>query len=109
MLNPLAYRVLLMLPNIYRLWGRARLEHLQPWVKKWATEDTLAGVEGKGPAGAAYTTALLVEYCSLKKIPFSGGAADIHKCFHQIQRPYFKNCWKKLGCPQESSGHARIS
>ena len=28
LLNPLAYRVLLMLPYIYRLWGRARLEHL---------------------------------------------------------------------------------
>ncbi len=29
-LNPLAYRVLLMLPSAYRLWTRTRLRHMQP-------------------------------------------------------------------------------
>ena len=29
--NPLAYRVLLMLPAVYRMWARTRLAHLQHW------------------------------------------------------------------------------
>ena len=32
MLNPLAYKVLLMLPSTYRIWSKTRLRHLQPWV-----------------------------------------------------------------------------
>ena len=32
LLNPEAYRVLLMLPAVYRLWARTRLKHLEPWV-----------------------------------------------------------------------------
>ena len=35
LLNPLAYRVLLMMPYVYTLWGRARNEHLRPWVEEW--------------------------------------------------------------------------
>ena len=61
-LNPLAYRVLLMLPSIYRLWGRARLDHMQPWVAEWTTPEMFAGVEGQGAEEAAYSTALLVEH-----------------------------------------------
>ena len=34
-MEPLNYRVLLMLPTIYRLWTRVRLSHLQPWIAKW--------------------------------------------------------------------------
>jgi hypothetical protein len=87
LLNPLAYRCLLMMPYVYRLWGRVRLEHLQPWVEEWATDEMYAGIEGRGAADAAYTTALILEYCKLTKTPYSGGAADILKCFDQIQRP----------------------
>ena len=35
-LNPLAYRVLLMLPAIYRMWSKTRLRHLAPWIAEWA-------------------------------------------------------------------------
>ena len=77
-LNPLAYRVLLMLPAIYRLWGRTRLAHLQPWVAEWATPDMYAGTEGQGAEEAAYRTALLIEHCRLTGQEFTGGAADIY-------------------------------
>ena len=51
-------------------------------------------------ADVAYTKALLVEYCSLKKIPFSGGAAsDIYKCFDQIQRPLRFKLLEEAGMP----------
>ena len=31
-LEPLGYRVLLMLPVVYRMWAKVRLAHLQPWI-----------------------------------------------------------------------------
>ena len=30
--DPLAYRVLLMMPAVYRLWARTRLQHMGPWI-----------------------------------------------------------------------------
>ena len=88
-----------MMPYIYRLWGRVRLEHLQPWVEEWATEEMYAGIEGRGAVDAAYTTALILEYCKLTKTPYSGGAADILKCFDQIQRPLLYKLLEKAGMP----------
>ena len=57
-LNPAAYRVLLMLPAVYRLWARTRLAHLQPWVEQWSLPEMFAGIEGQGAEEAAYSTAL---------------------------------------------------
>ena len=33
--NPLAFRVLLILPTLYRRWASMRLATLAPWIKKW--------------------------------------------------------------------------
>ena len=57
-LDPLAYRVLLMLATAYRTWAKIRLEHLQPWISTWALEEIYAGVEGQGAGDAAYATAV---------------------------------------------------
>ena len=84
--NPLAYRVLLMLPAIYRLWGRTRLAHLQPWVAEWTTPEMFAGVEGQGAEEAAYSTALFLEHCHMHNKAFTGGAADLFNFFDQVQR-----------------------
>ena len=46
-LNTLAYRVLLMLPAIYRMWSKNRLRHLQPWIAEWTLPEMYAGVEGR--------------------------------------------------------------
>ena len=76
-LDPLEYRVLLMLPAVYRLWSKTRLRHLQPWVAAWAEPDMYAGVEGKGAEDVAYSSALLVEWCKMTGIGFTGGSADM--------------------------------
>ena len=47
-LNPLAYRVLLMLAALYRLWSKSRLRHLQPWIAEWCLDEMYACVGGKG-------------------------------------------------------------
>ena len=99
-LNPLAYPVLLMLPSAYFLWTRTRLRHMQPWVAQWATDEMFAGVEGQGAADAAYVTSLLLEHCTLHNIPFSGGAADIYKCFDQLSRPLIYDLIKAAGMPK---------
>ena len=57
--NPAAYRVLLMLSAVYRLWSKTRLLHMQPWVASWALPEMYAGIEGRGAEDAAYTTGLL--------------------------------------------------
>ena len=85
-MDPLAHRVLLMLASVYRLWGKIRLVHLQPWIETWALDAIYAGIEGQGANDAAYATAVEIEYCRVHGIEYSGGAADIYKCFDQIKR-----------------------
>ena len=51
-LNPLAYRVLLMLPAVYRLWARTRPKHLQPWIDDWAMPEMYAGIANPTPGSA---------------------------------------------------------
>ena len=41
-LNPLAYRVLLMLPAVYRMWSKTRLRHLQAWIAEWTPPEMYA-------------------------------------------------------------------
>ena len=62
-LNPLAYRVLLMLPTIYRTWAKIRLRDLKPWIAAWKLPEMYVGIEGQGAADAAYSTALQIEHC----------------------------------------------
>ena len=82
--DPLEYGVLLILPSVYRMWAKTRLRHLAPWVQEWQLDEMFAGVEGKGAADAAYTTAFRIELCKLLGEDFAGAAVDICKCFDQI-------------------------
>ena len=50
-LNPLAYRGLLILSGVYRMWSKTRLRHLQPWVESWTLPGMFAGVEGEWAGG----------------------------------------------------------
>ena len=52
-LNPLAYRLLLMLAALYRMWSKTRLRHLGPWIAEWTLPEMYAGVEGRGAQDAA--------------------------------------------------------
>ena len=106
-LNPLAYRVLLMLPVVYRMWARARLAHLQPWIAKWATPEMLAGIEGQGAEEAAIITALVLEHCRMKRQEFTSGAADVYKFFDQAQRDLLFDVLETAGMPQGVLGAYR--
>lgn len=82
----MAYRVLLILPTLYRKWAATRLQDLYPWVGTWANEFMYAGIPGLGASDGWYQTAITLEHAQLKSNPFAGGAVDIHKCFNQIYR-----------------------
>ena len=67
----------------------------------WATEEMFSGVPGQGAVDAAYMTALLVEQCMLRKEDYTGGAADVYKCFDQIQRPLMYKLLRRRGMPEK--------
>eukprot|EP00973_Karenia_brevis_P045722 6331493-Karenia_brevis.AAC.1 len=45
---PLEQRILQLMSEVYRLWAKTRLEHLQPWISKWALPEMHAGLKRKG-------------------------------------------------------------
>ena len=99
--DPLEHRVLFMPSTTYRAWAKIRLKHIQPWIEEWRLDENYSGVEGLGAADAAYETAIKLELRRLKKEDFSGGAADIFKCFDQINRPLVYKLLKKAGLPEK--------
>ena len=84
--DPLAYRVLLILPTLYRRWASTRLRAMESWIEKWAMPEMFAGIKGKGAADGWYETALEFELANMEGDHVTGAAADVHKCFDQIQR-----------------------
>lgn len=86
-LSPMAYRILLVTPSIYRFWGRMRLRHLATWSSKWYLKDMFAGVSGASALDAGYLTALEHEHHALTHTNFCGGTLDLFKCFDQVQKP----------------------
>eukprot|EP00973_Karenia_brevis_P003916 539625-Karenia_brevis.AAC.1 len=59
--DPLAWRVLWILPNLYRRWASTRLGQLQPWIEQWKLDTMHAGIPGTGAEDAWYGTALHLE------------------------------------------------
>ena len=81
------------------MWSKTRLRHMTPWISEWCLEEMFAGVEGKGAQDAAYDTALITEWCELTGTDLTGGAADIYKCFDQIDRTLLHMILKEAGMP----------
>ena len=82
----MAYRVLLILPAIYRKWAATRLHDLYPWVQTWANSHMFAGIPGLGAADGWFATAIHLEHLTTSHTAYMGGAVDIMKCFDQIHR-----------------------
>ena len=98
-MGPMDYRVLLMLSSVYRLYGKIRLPQLQPWIETWDLPEIYAGIEGKGASDAAYATAIEIEFCRMHGMNYSGGAADIYKCFDQVRREIVYKLLREAGLP----------
>ena len=61
--------------------------------------EIYAGVEGQGAADAAYETAIRMERSRLRVEVCTGGAADVYKCFGQIQRQLLYRVMKEAWMP----------
>ena len=85
--DPLAYRILMLMPVLYRKWATTRLHDLRPWVSTWQVDGIYAGVEGYGADDAWYETAIQLELYRTANTPHTGATTDIFKCFDQICRP----------------------
>ena len=97
--DPLAYRVLLILPVLYRRWASTRLNTLRPWVRSWQLDGMFAGIEGFGAEDAWWESSLQIEHCKMFNKDFSGNATDIFKCFDQRERPLIYLIAKVAGIP----------
>ena len=97
--DPLAYRVLMILPTVYRRWASTRLGDMDQWVRSWQKPTMFAGVPDAGAEDAWWTTALDLEEAHLNGTAFSGGATDIWKCFDQLNRQLLYELAKRAGMP----------
>jgi hypothetical protein len=100
-LDPMSYRVLQILPVLYRRWASMRLRDLHPWIEEWMLEAMFAGIPGQGAHDGAYAAALIMERCRVSGMPFTGGAVDICKCFDQMVRPLKNDILRQAGCPEK--------
>ena len=82
--DPLEYRVLMILPTVYRKSAKLRLSDLQPWVSQWECPEMFAGIPARGAEHAWMDTAIYAEEAMLQGIPMSAASIDILKCFDQI-------------------------
>ena len=62
-------------------------------------DEIYAGIEGQGANDAAYATAVEIVWCRLQGMDYSGGAADIYKCFGQIQMIIVYRIMEAAGMP----------
>lgn len=82
----LPFRLLTILPCVYRLWSKARLQDLQPWLRSWLSPYHHSAIAGIGAIDAWYATSIRFENAKFKREGFSGFDADIWKCFDQVRR-----------------------
>ena len=84
--DPLTWRVLLILPYLYRVWAKSRLADLEPWAAAWATPDMMALYPGTDATLAWYRSALYREQAAMQGRPYSGSCDDIWKCYDRVSR-----------------------
>eukprot|EP00969_Alexandrium_andersonii_P196411 8677403-Alexandrium_andersonii.AAC.1 len=72
----MAYRGLLILPGVYRVYMKMRLRQLRRWVKSWAPRGLYSGAAGVGAQDAWYSTALAAEEARLEGKAFSATSVD---------------------------------
>ena len=99
--DPLEYRVLKVMPVVYRRWAGVRLRHLAPWVATWQLDCMFAGVADRAADDAWYLTGLEVEMANLDHICLVGGAVDLFKCFDQLMRLIIYIVLMIAGMPDE--------
>ena len=97
--NPKAYRLLTILPVLYRRWASMRLGHIAPWTTAWGLDEIFAGVGSSGAEDAWMGFAVDLEKWQTEGTPFCGGATDLVKCFDQVDRGLLLAVARRAGMP----------
>ena len=84
--NPLSYRILKIMPVLYRRWASTRLRHLGPWIQTWQLDSMFAGLPDRSADDAWFHTSIEVEEAKMTNTTIIGGAVDLFKCFDQLIR-----------------------
>ena len=95
---PLKYKVLTVLPVVYRKWASLRNTSLEAWTHSWQEEE-LHSVKG-GAQVAWWTTALRLETFHMKHVSVTGGSADLQKAFDEILRKLLYELLRLAGFPE---------
>ena len=70
--DPLPYRVISVLPGLYRKWATLRLAHKHPWINSWALPNMFSGRPGVGAEDTWYTTAIDLELAHVEHAQYAG-------------------------------------
>eukprot|EP00969_Alexandrium_andersonii_P185036 8174712-Alexandrium_andersonii.AAC.1 len=84
--DPLSWRVLSVMPVVYRLWGRVRLRELRGWLQAWVPSELFSARPGAGAADAWYGQAAAIEALIMQGFGYLGGVTDLYKCFDRLLR-----------------------
>ena len=83
-LDPLGFRVLTLLPVLYRRWANTRLWMLRHWARAWVEDACFAGIPGRGATDAWFSEALQLEALTLSGTAVCwrrGGPAQVLRHF----------------------------
>ena len=104
--DPLAYRVLSLLPVLYRRWSAVRLRHLSDWIEEWRLPEMFAGIGGVGAADATWQEALVIELATAEGHKFGGAGIDLYKAFDMTDRDIVYEVMRRRA-PRGVSRHLR--
>ena len=97
--DPMAQRVLMMLPALYRRWAGCRLTAMRDWVAKWALQNIYAGALPLGAEDAWYVLMLKLEDLDRRKEDYAGAMIDISRFFDQVNRQLVYKIARLAGMP----------
>ena len=84
--DPMAFRLLLLLPSVYRLWSKVRLQQLSAWMQEWDLPELYAGTMGRSAEDAWTAAGLDTEYALMSKTRLDITTLDLYKFFDAVPR-----------------------
>ncbi|MFM7989232.1 MAG: hypothetical protein ACKPKO_58955, partial [Candidatus Fonsibacter sp.] len=82
----LKYRVITVLPSVYRVWPDVRYRHCGDWAEKWADEGQFSARKGRGAQEAWWNASLDAEYARAQGREFVIPLSDMATCCDMIPR-----------------------
>ena len=95
----LKYRVITVLPAVYRAWSRMRYNHCSDWAATWADEAQYSACRGRGAQEAWWNTSIEMESDRAEGNCTAVAFFDMAKCYDMIPRKLAYEVLRRLGMP----------